>query len=38
MEEFWQDYDKEDYPDEDAIMDATMYYAFGYGSFIIQQF
>jgi len=38
MEEFWQDYDKEDYPDEDAIMDATMYYSFGYGSFIIQQF
>ena len=38
MEEFWQDYDKEDYPDENAIMDATMYWAFGDGSFIIQKF
>ena len=34
----WQDYDKEDYPDEDSIMDATMYWAFGKNSFIIQQF
>jgi hypothetical protein len=38
MEEFWLDYDKEDYPDEQSIMDATMYWAFGDGSFIIQQF
>jgi len=37
MEEFWQDYDKEDYPDEESIMDATFYWAFG-KSFIIQQF
>ena len=37
MEEFWQDYDKEDYPDEESIMDVTCYYAFG-DSFIIQQF
>ena len=36
--EFWLDYNQDEYPDEDAIMDATMYYAFGYGSFIIQQF
>ena len=36
--EFWLDYDQEDYPDEDSIMDATMYYAFGEGSFIIAQF
>jgi len=39
MEEFWQDYEKEDYPDEESIMDATFYWAFGNGdSFIIQQF
>jgi hypothetical protein len=38
MEEFWLDYDKEDYPNEQSIMDATMYWAFGDGSFIIQQF
>ena len=39
MEEFWQDYDKEDYPDEESIMDATFYWAFENGdSFIIQQF
>ena len=39
MEEFWQDYDKEDYPDEESIMDATFYWAFEHGdSFIIQQF
>ena len=38
MEEFWQDYDKEDYPDEESIMDATFYWAFGNCSFIIQQF
>ena len=37
MEEFWRDYDKEDYPDEESIMDATFYWAFG-ESFIIQQF
>ena len=37
MEEFWQEYDKEDYPDEESIMDATFYWAFG-DSFIIQQF
>ena len=39
MEEFWRDYDKEDYPDEESIMDATFYWAFEHGkSFIIQQF
>ena len=37
MEEFWQNYDKEDYPDEESIMDNTFYWAFG-DSFIIQQF
>ena len=38
MQEFWNDYNKEDYPNEQSIMDATMYWAFGDGSFIIQQF
>ena len=37
IEEFWLDYDKKDYPNEEAIMDATFYWAFG-KSFIIQQF
>lgn len=37
MEEFWQDYDKEDYPNEESIMDATFFWGFG-ESFIIQQF
>ena len=39
IEEFWCDYDQEDYPDEESIMDATNYYAFGdKGQFIIQAF
>ena len=39
MEEFWLDYDRKDYPDEESIMDATFYWAFENGkSFIIQQF
>ena len=43
MEEFWQEYDKEDYPDEESIMDATFYWAFQCcdgecKSFLIQQF
>ena len=38
MEEFWGEYDKEDYPTEESIMDATFYWAFGDGSFIIQTF
>lgn len=38
IHEFWRDYDKEDYPNEQSIMDATMYWAFGYDRFIIQQF
>jgi hypothetical protein len=39
MEEFWQEYDKELYPDEEAIMHNTFYWAFGQGnSFIIQRF
>ena len=38
MEEFWKEYDKEDYPDEESIMDNTFYWAFGNCSFIIQQF
>jgi hypothetical protein len=37
MEEFWKDYDEEDYPNEESIMDATFYWGFG-ESFIIQQF
>ena len=37
IEEFWKDYNKEEYPDEESIMDATFYWAFG-DSFIIQQF
>ncbi len=36
--EFWWDYDKADYPDEESIIDATTYHAFGKGSFIIAQF
>ncbi len=36
--EFWWDYDKEDYPDEESIIDATTYHAFGKGSFIIASF
>jgi len=38
IKEFWNDYDKEDYPDEQSIMDATYYWAFGKESFIIQRF
>tara|TARA_R110002012_G_scaffold37344_2_gene104736 strand:- start:744 stop:1046 length:303 start_codon:yes stop_codon:yes gene_type:complete len=39
MEEFWLDYDKLEYPDEQSIMDATFYWAFeNKESFIIQQF
>ena len=38
IHEFWKDYDKEDYPNEQSIMDATMYWAFGHDRFIIQQF
>jgi len=38
MHEFWKDYDKEHYPNEQSIMDATFYWAFGYDRFIIQQF
>ena len=37
MNDFWLDYDKKDYPNEESIMDATFYWAFG-DSFIIQQF
>lgn len=37
MEEFWKDYSKEEYPDEQSIMDSTFYWAFG-ESFIIQNF
>ena len=37
IQEFWQDYNKEEYPNEEAIMDNTFYWAFG-ESFIIQQF
>ena len=36
--EFQLDYDKEEYPDEQSIMDNTFYWAFGDESFIIQQF
>ena len=38
MEEFWNDYDKEIYPNEQSIMDATFIWAFNTDSFIIQQF
>lgn len=39
MEEFWKDYDKKEYPDEESIMDATFYWAFEDGEgFIIQTF
>jgi len=37
MEEFWLDYDRQEYPDEESIMEATLYWGFG-DSFIIQQF
>ena len=37
--EFWLEYDKKDYPNEESIMDATFYWAYGdIGSFIIQKF
>ena len=36
--EFHLDYDAEDYPDTDAIMDYTQVIEFGVESFIIQQF
>tara|TARA_R110001583_G_scaffold3781_1_gene23076 strand:- start:213 stop:512 length:300 start_codon:yes stop_codon:yes gene_type:complete len=36
--EFHLDYDAEDYPDKDAIMDYTQVIEFGVESFIIQQF
>tara|TARA_R110002020_G_scaffold63282_1_gene169098 strand:- start:241 stop:543 length:303 start_codon:yes stop_codon:yes gene_type:complete len=39
MEEFWLDYDRKEYPDEQSIMDVTFYWAFeNRESFIIQQF
>jgi len=39
MEDFWTVYEKEDYPDEESIMDATWYWKFENGDgFIIQQF
>ena len=39
IHEFWNEYNKEDYPNEAAIMDATHYWAFGHsGSFIILNF
>ena len=37
MEEFWLDYDRKEYPDEESIMGATFFWGFG-ESFIIQQF
>ena len=36
--EFWLDYDQEEYPDEEAIMNATFYCPIDDVSFIIQQF
>ena len=38
IEEFWLEYNQEDYPDEESIIDATTYHAFGEGSFIIVSF
>ena len=38
IEEFWQDYDKEDYPDTDAIMDFTVVIDCGQESFIMEAF
>ena len=35
MEEFWQDYDEEDYPDVDAISDETVLIPVSGDSFII---
>mgnify|MGYP003662206364 CR=1 FL=1 len=37
MEEFWLDYDRAEYPDEESIMDETHFWGFG-DSFIIAQF
>jgi len=39
MEEFWKEYNKEDYPDVESIIDATLYWGFENGdSFIIALF
>tara|TARA_R110000824_G_scaffold20251_1_gene76656 strand:+ start:287 stop:589 length:303 start_codon:yes stop_codon:yes gene_type:complete len=39
MEEFWLDYDRKDYPNEESIIDATFYWSFKTSeSFIIQNF
>jgi len=39
MNEFWKVYNKEEYPNEQSIMDNTFYHAFESGdSFIIQTF
>ena len=38
IRDFWQDYDKEDYPTIDDIEDATQVIRFKTDSFIIQQF
>lgn len=38
MEEFHDDYNKEEYPDIESIENNTMVWEFGVESFIIQQF
>jgi hypothetical protein len=38
IEDFWKEYNKDDYPDHDAIQEATWYIDIDDVSFIIQQF
>ena len=38
IEDFWQSYDKEDYPDMDSINDATFVIMIDEESFIVQDF
>ena len=38
LEEFWEDYDKEEYPDMESIEDETLVLSVGTDSFIIQEF
>lgn len=38
IEEFWDEYDKEDFPDIESIEDHTLVIDLHYGAFIIQNF
>tara|TARA_R110002051_G_scaffold12430_3_gene43425 strand:- start:433 stop:732 length:300 start_codon:yes stop_codon:yes gene_type:complete len=38
IEEFHMNYDEEEYPDTDSIMDSTSVWCFGKESFLIQNF